>query len=151
MMLLVANKKARHDYQIEDTLLAGVVLTGSEVKSLRLKQASLKGAFVRLIKGEAWLVDAQISPYKFASNLEYDPKRMRKLLLTKKELGRLVGLKEQSGRTIVPLEFQLVGNKIKLKIGLGRGLKKHEKREKLKKRADRREAQRLLKSKLKGF
>ena len=151
MMLLVANKKARHDYQIENTLLAGVVLTGPEVKSLRLKQASLKGAFVRLIQGEAWLIDAQISPYKFASNLEYDPKRMRKLLLKKKELGQLTGLKDQSRRTIVPLSFKLINNKIKLEIGIGRGLKKHEKREKLKKRADRREAQRLLKSKLKGF
>ena len=150
-MLLVVNKKARHDYQIEDTLLAGIALTGPEVKSLRLKQASLKGAFVRLIKGEAWLIDAQISPYKFADNSDYDPKRMRKLLLKKKELGRLAGLKEQGGRTIVPLAFKLVNNRIKLEIGVGRGLKKHEKREQLKKRADRREAQRWLKSKLKGF
>ena len=76
---------------------------------------------------------------------------MRKLLLTKKELGRLAGLKEQSGRTIVPLAFKLVNNRIKLEIGIGRGLKKHEKRDKLKKRADRRQAQRLLKTKLKGF
>ncbi len=150
-MLLVENKKARHDYQIEEKLLAGIVLTGPEVKSVRLKQASLKGSFVRLIKGEAWLVDAQISPYKFANNSEYDPKRMRKLLLTKKELGKLAGLKEQSGRTIVPLAFKLVNNRIKLEIGIGRGLKKHEKREKLKKRADRRQAQKLLKTKLKGF
>jgi SsrA-binding protein len=150
-MLLVTNKKARHDYQIEDTLLAGVVLTGAEVKSLRLKQASLKGSFVRLVKGEAWLIDAQISPYKFANNSEYDPKRMRKLLLKKRELGRLVGLKEQTGRTIVPLAFKLINNHIKLEIGVGRGLKQHEKREKLKKRADRREAQKVLKAKLKGF
>lgn len=150
-MLLVENKKARHDYQIEEKLLAGVVLTGPEAKSLRLKQASLKGSFVRLIQGEAWLVDAQISPYKFTDNSEYDPKRMRKLLLTKKELGRLAGLKEQSGRTIVPLAFKLVSNRIKLEIGIGRGLKKHEKRDKLKKRADRRQAQKLLKTKLRGF
>ena len=149
-MLLVTNKKAYHDYQIEQRLIAGVVLTGAEVKALRLKQASLKGAFVRLIKGEAWLIDAQISPYKFADNSDYDPKRMRKLLLKKKELGQLAGVKE-SGRTIVPLAFKLVNNKIKLEIGVARGLKQHEKRDKLKKRAERREAQKMLKTKLKGF
>ena len=149
-MLLVLNKKARHDYQVEDTFIAGVVLTGSEVKALRLKQASLKGAFVRLIQGEAWLIDAQISPYKFADNSDYDSKRMRKLLLKKRELARLVGVKE-SGRTIIPLAFKLINNHIKLEIGIARGLKQHEKRNKLKKRAERREAQKMLKTKLKGF
>lgn len=149
-MLLVANKKVRHDFQVERTLLAGVVLTGSEVKSLRLRQASLKGSFVRLIKREAWLIDAQISPYKFASNNDFDSKRARKLLLKKKELDSLVGSDDQ-GRTIVPLAFKLINNRIKLEIGVAKGLKQYEKREKLKRRADRRQAQRMLKAKMKGF
>jgi len=150
-MLLVTNKKVYHDYRVENTFLAGIVLSGAEVKSLRLKQASLRGSFIRLIAGEAWLIEAQISPYKFASSQDYEAKRMRKLLLKKSELAKLAGLKEQAGRTLIPLAFKLIHNHIKLELGVARGLKQHEKREKLKKRADRREAQRTLKAKLKGF
>ncbi len=150
-MLLVANKKVYHDYQVEHTFIAGVVLTGAEVKSLRLKQASLRSSFVRLISGEAWLIEAQISPYRFASDQDYQPKRMRKLLLKRKELAKLISLKDQAGYAIVPLAFKLIHNRVKLELGVARGLRQHEKREKLKKRADRREAQRTLKAKLKGF
>lgn len=142
-MILLENRKARHDYQIEDELVAGVQLTGPEVKSLRHKSGSLNGSYVRLVGGEAYLLGAQISPYQFADNRDYDPKRSRKLLLQKKELAQLETLQQQR-RELVPLQFFLTGRRIKLKLGIGRGLKQYEKRQKLKEKAQVRDARREL-------
>lgn len=144
-MLLLKNKKATHEYAIEKTYTAGVVLSGSEVKSLRNKSGSLTGSFVKSMGNELFLINAQISPYKFADNREYDPKRTRKLLMRKKEIVSLSEALEQKGRALVPLSFELINNKIKLKFGLGRGLKLYDKRAKLKERTIQRDIARQMK------
>ena len=89
-MLLIKNRRAKFDYQIKDSWLAGIVLAGHEVKSLRNKQASLEGSYVKIINQEAWLVNARVSPYRYAHLEDYDPKRTRKLLLSKKEIYQLI-------------------------------------------------------------
>lgn len=144
-MKLLINKKARLQYEISKTVQAGVVLGGSEVKSLRNKSGSLAGSYVKPINGELFLIGSQITPYKFADNTDYDPKRSRKLLLRKKEIYELIGASEKKGWTLIPLSFELVKNKIKLNVGLGRGKQEFEKREHLKKKALKREMQREIK------
>jgi SsrA-binding protein len=145
MSSLLVNKKVRHEYAIEQTFSAGIVLSGAEVKSLRNKSGSLSGSFVKIIGGEAYLLNAQITPYKFADNREYEPKRTRKLLLNKKELAHLEAVQQQKGKTLVPLQLVIERNRIKLEFGVGRGLKQFEKKEKLKKRDQQREVARDLK------
>jgi len=140
-MLLLANKKAKHQYEISQTVQAGIVLTGAEVKSLRHKSGSLAGSYVKPMGDELYLIGAQITPYKFADNADYDPKRTRKLLLRKKEIFNLAQASQKKGWTLIPLSFELVGKNIKLNVGLGRG----KEREKLKKRDLKRELQREMK------
>lgn len=144
-MILVQNRHARHEYDIEQTYTAGVVLTGQETKSLRLGRASLVGSYVRIIQGEAILLNAQISPYQFAKTEDYDPKRTRKLLLKKREIHELETWSTQKKRSLVSLNFKLVANRIKLTIGIGKGLKSHDKRQKLKERDQKRELQKQFK------
>lgn len=144
-MQLLFNKKARHEFAISSEYLAGLVLSGPEVKSLRNKSGSLSGSFVKVVGGQGYLLNAQITPYKFADTSEYDPKRTRKLLLKKRELLELQEISQQKGRTLVPLSIEAVGRHIKLRFGVGRGLKQFEKREKLKKRDQERETARQLK------
>lgn len=144
-MTLVENSKARFEYEIKEKIVAGVVLTGQEVKSLRGSHGSLSGAFVRILGGEAWLVNAQIPMYAFATEPDYDPKRMRKLLLHKKELLTLQTSSQQKGLTLVPLSIFLEGNRIKLEFGVGRGRKAHDKRQVIRKREMNREDARLMK------
>ncbi len=141
-MSLLLNKRVSYDYEILSTIIAGVVLSGAEVKSLRQKSGSLTGSFVQIVDGEAVLLNAQISPYKYADNRDYEPKRTRKLLLKKHEICALEEKMAQKGLTLVPISFDLVGRRVKLKIGVGRGRKQFEKRAKIKERDLRREAQR---------
>jgi len=150
-MSLVFNKKAKHDYNIESELVAGVVLTGAEVKSVRLGQASLTGSFVKIIDNEAFLINAQITPYKYADNSNYDSKRTRKLLLKRKELDQLIGQAQQKGRSAIPLSFKPIGRTIKLVVGIGRGKKQYEHREQLKRRDQAREMANIAKNNLRGF
>ena len=135
---LVVNKRARYDYQIDQTLTAGIVLTGAETKSLRLKQGSLSGSYVQILADHtAILLNATITLYSFAStasSTDYDPQRTRQLLLKKKELYQLAEKASQKGWSLVPLAFELHGRKIKLIIGLGRGKKNFEKRATIKER-----------------
>ncbi|MBD3279145.1 MAG: SsrA-binding protein SmpB [Candidatus Pacebacteria bacterium] len=145
-MLLIKNSRASYDYQILKTYLAGIQLTGAEVKSLRQKTGSLRGSFVKIINHEAFLINAQISPYKFAHDPEYDPKRTRKLLLKKKQIYQLKQATEKKGISLVALSFKLINNKIKLKIGVGRGKKVFEKRAKIKKRTLKRNLARKIKA-----
>ena len=145
-MILLKNTRASHDYEIKNDLMAGVVLTGSEVKSLRLKNGSLKGSYVKIIGDEAWLINAQINPYKYANNQDHDPKRSRKLLLRKKQIYHLLDIQNSAGFALIPLSFQLEGNKIKLKIGIGKGRKEFEKREKIKARDLKREMAKQFKN-----
>jgi SsrA-binding protein len=138
-MLLIANKRAHFDYQITEKIQAGIVLSGAEVKSLKLKMASLTGSFVQIIDGQAVLLNALITPYKFAANHDYDPRRTRHLLLHKKEIYHLAAKAQQKGYTLIPLSFSLVGKKIKLLIGLGLGKKQYQKRDQIKQRDLKRE------------
>jgi len=135
MSVISINKRANFDYEILERFEAGVVLTGQEVKSIRTGHISLAGAFVTLKGGEAWLTNSHVPPYKMAGELrEYDPTRPRKLLLRKFELASLIGKIKQKGLTLIPLRVYTKGNKIKLEFGIGRGKKKYEKRELIKKR-----------------
>lgn len=131
-MVLISNRRAKYDYDIKKKLTAGVVLTGPEVKSLRNKNGSLQGSYVKIINHEAWLINAQINPYRYAQQEGYDPKRTRKLLLTKKQIFQLLEYQQAKNAVIVPLAFELIDNQIKVKIGIGRGKKQYEKRKKLK-------------------
>ncbi len=133
-MLLVQNRRATHDYTIKETWEAGIVLTGAEVKSVRAKHASLNGAYVKIFNLEVWLINATISPYRFANDKQYDPKRTRKLLLTKKQVYELIDLSQIKGLTIIPLSLFLQNNCIKVKIGAGKGKKEYEKRSILRQR-----------------
>lgn len=143
----IRNKKTTFDFEILDTFEAGAVLHGFEVKSLRAGKASLNGAYVLIRGGEAYLVGASISPYQVANTPKnYDPERVRKLLLNKKELVELENKSEQQGLTIVAIKWYSQKRKVKLQIGIARGKKKADKREKLKERDTKRSLERILKN-----
>lgn len=141
----IVNTKALHDYTVLETVEAGVVLTGAEVKSVRLGMASLKESFVTLTKSGAQLLNAQITPYKFARNEEYEPKQTRALLLHKSEIEKLRGKVQQKGVSLVPLKIYSKRGKFKVAVGVVRGKKEFEKREMLKRRDIAREVERELK------
>ena len=140
------NKKARLDYEILDTLEAGLVLSGTEVKSIRSGTVRLKGGFVSFHKNDAFLTNVHVPKYKYTGpNQEHDPERSRKLLLKSKQIGYLRGKSLEKGLTIVPLSLYNSGRHIKLEIGVARGKKKYDKREDLKKKDIKREIQRNIK------
>lgn len=145
MKTLSDNKKARFDYEILEKFEAGIILNGQEVKSIRKGNISLKGSYVIIRGGEPYLVGANIPPYqpKNASP-DYDPERSRKLLLNKKEIDHLVGKVEERGLTLVPLKVYTKYARIKLEFGIGKGKKKSDKRETIKKRDTEREIKREL-------
>lgn len=143
--LLLKNKRATFDYELLKKYQAGVVLTGPEVKSLRSGKGSFFGSYVKIFSGEAYLLNAQISPYSFADNDEYDPKRTRKLLLHKKELAEIEQLSQQKGQALIPTAFILAGRNIKLEFAVARGKKKQDKRRDLKKKALKRDTAREMK------
>ncbi len=144
--MLIENRKARFNYELQEKLTAGIELFGFEVKSLRQKQGSLDGAYVIVRGGEAFLVNAFIPPYQPKNTpKEYDPRRHRKLLLTKKEIAELAGSESKKGLTIVPLSVYSKGRKIKVELAIARGKKKYDKRETLKRRDAEREMRRTLK------
>lgn len=141
-MSLVFNKKAQYEYSISKKFIAGVVLTGSEVKSLRLQQASLNGSYIKEVGGELFLINAQINGYSFAKQEDYDPKRSRKLMLKKSEMASLIEASKQKGFAIVPIAFFISHNLIKLELALAKGKKEYEKRDVIKKRDLEREKRR---------
>ena len=146
-MKSLKNKKAYFDYEILDTFEAGLVLAGYEVRSIKLGRAKLEGAHVLIRGGEAYLVHSSIAPYQPANMpKDYEPERVRKLLLSKKELTELDQKSEQAGLTIVPIRLYNSGRRLKLEIGIGRGKKKSDKRETLKARDNKRVIDRILKS-----
>jgi SsrA-binding protein len=138
------NPKATHDYHILETWECGVVLTGTEVKSLRNGQASIKEAYARVRNGEVFLDGMNITPYEQGNRYNHDPVRTRKLLLHRREIEKLIGAVEQKGLTLVPLELYFKNGRAKVKIALGRGKKLHDKREDLKRRAVERETARAV-------
>lgn len=133
MKVVARNKRAKFDYDIQDTLVAGVVLSGPEVKSVKRGEISLKGSYVTINNGEVFLINAHISPYKHAQADSYDETRTRKLLLHKQEIKRLGSMK-QSGMTLVPLAAGIERGLVKIEIGIGHGRKKHDKRQVIKQR-----------------
>ena len=143
---IARNKRARHDYHITDTWEAGIVLTGSEVKSLRNGKANISDAYGIVKDGEVLLLNLHISPYEQASFFNHEPTRTRKLLLHKKEIKKLIGSVERQGLTLVPLELYFKRGKAKVAIGLGRGKKLFDKRADEKKRDDQRDMQRAVRS-----
>ncbi len=126
---LAANRRARHDYEIKDTFEAGIALLGSEVKSARQGKVQLKDSYVEVRDGEAFLVNAHISPYSHGNRQNHDPERPRKLLLNRREIDRIFGRTAIQGLTCVPLSVYLKGNKIKVEIALARGRKLYDKRQ----------------------
>ena len=142
------NRKARFNYAIGDTFEAGIVLTGSEVKSLRAGKATIAESYADARNGELWLINSNIPEYLQASRFNHAPKRARKLLLQKRQINRLVGAVEREGMTIVPLKLYFnEKGRAKVEIALARGKKLHDKRETLKKRSWERERGRLLRMK----
>ena len=145
--VIAQNRKAWHDYFIEEKYEAGLALQGWEVKSLRAGRAQLKEGYVVLEGGEAFLIGAHISPLAQAStHVEANPTRKRKLLLHREQLNKLIGAVERRGYTLVPLELHWQRGRAKLLVGLGRGKQAHDKREDIKKRETQRELQRVLKT-----
>jgi SsrA-binding protein len=138
------NPKATHDYHILETWESGIVLTGTEVKSLRGGKASIKEAYARVHKGEVFLEGMNITPYEQGNRYNHDPVRSRKLLMHRREIEKLIGAVEQRGLTLVPLELYFKNGKVKVALALGRGKKQHDKREDLKRRMAERETARAL-------
>ena len=141
------NRQARYQYEILDTYEAGIALTGTEVKSIREGKVNLRDGFANVKRGEVWLHNVHISPHSM-TNLAYnhEPRRVRKLLLHKQEIRKLIGQVEQKGLTLVPLKMYLKGGKVKVSFALGRGKKLHDKRDSLKKKQDKRDIARAIKS-----
>jgi SsrA-binding protein len=146
-MTFATNPRAHFDYEILETMEAGLQLKGFEVKAIRDGKVSLKSTYVKILGGEAWLIGATISPYQPGNApQDYDPQRTRKLLLHRRELNYLIGKSEEPGITIVPVKLYQKNRLIKLEIGIGRGKKKADKRETITKREVERTIRRSLKS-----
>ena len=141
-MVEINNRKAKFDYEIIDTVEAGIVLTGTEVKSIRKGSAQLKDSYALVRSGEAYLLNMHISEYKEGNRYNHDPLRSRRLLLHKKEIARLAGIQAQQGMTIIPLKVYLKHGFAKVLIGVGQGKKQYDKRQTIKKRDQDREIHR---------
>lgn len=144
--VLAQNKKARHDYTIVDTVEAGIVLTGTEIKSVRAARIQLKDGFAQIKNNEAWLVNVHIAPFEQGNIWNQDPERTRKLLLKKREIDRLANELKGSGMTLVPLKVYLKNGFAKVLIGLAKGKHDYDKRESIKRREQDRDIKRVMKS-----
>ncbi|MFP8884811.1 MULTISPECIES: SsrA-binding protein SmpB [Streptomyces] len=142
--LIAQNKKARHDYLILDTYECGLVLTGTEVKSLRQGRASLVDGFAQLDGGEAWLHNVHIPEYSQGTWTNHSARRKRKLLMHRAEIDKLIGKLQESGLTLVPLQLYFKDGRAKVEIALARGKKEYDKRQALREKQDRREAERAV-------
>ncbi len=143
--IIAENRKARYNYFIEDELEVGMVLKGTEVKSLRLGQVNLKDAYAKIENGEVFVYQMHISPYPFAYYGNHDPLRQRKLLLHKREIKRLYGKVNEKGFTLVPLKVYLKDGKVKMTLALAKGKRKYDKREAIRQRDEKREMERARK------
>ncbi len=142
--LLAQNKKARHEYFIEDAYEAGIELVGTEVKSCRMAKVNLRDAYVQIRNAEAFVNNMHISPYEKGNIFNRDPLRVRKLLMHKKEITKLLGLTAQKGYTLIPLRMYLKRGKVKLEIGVCRGKHLYDKRQDLKEKAIKRDMERRI-------
>jgi SsrA-binding protein len=145
--IVSTNKKAFHDYSIESTIEAGIVLTGPEVKSLRAGRANLKDGYASIEKDEVWMHNVHISPYSHATNVQTDPLRTRKLLLNRREIRKLTGKVKEKGFALIPTKIYFIPNgKVKIELALARGKKMYDKRADLKKKQSDREIEREYKT-----
>lgn len=140
--VVATNRQARFNYEILDTFEAGMVLLGSEVKSLRAGQVQLKDAYGDIRAGEMWLESAHISPYQFAAEGGHEPERSRKLLLHKREIDRLISRIREEGLTLVPTKIYFLNGRAKVELGLGKGKKRHDKRQSIVEKRQKREMER---------
>jgi len=147
MKLVANNKKAYHDYFIEEKYEAGIVLHGTEVKSLRMGKCSIKEAFIRIENGEMFIYGMHVSPYEKGNIFNKDPLRVKKLLLHKREINKLLGKIKEKGYTLVPLQVYFSNGRAKMEVGLARGKKLYDKREDIAKKDQRREAEKEFKIK----
>jgi SsrA-binding protein len=145
--LISSNRKARHDYHIDETFEAGIILTGTEVKSVRLTRVNLKDSYARVENSELFLYNMHISPYEQGNRFNHEPLRIRKLLMRKVEIGRLAGKVKEKGYTLVPLKIYLKQGLVKIELGLGRGKKSYDKRQTIAERESRRDMERVFKGK----
>ena len=150
MKLIANNKKAFHDYFIEEKYEAGLVLHGTEVKSLRMGKCSIKEAFIRIENGEVFIYGMHISPYEKGNIFNKDPLRVRKLLLHKSQIQKLIGNSAEKGYTIVPLQVYFSNGRAKIEIGLAKGKKLYDKRQDIAKKDQKREAEKELKVRLRA-
>ncbi len=148
MKLVANNKKAYHDYFIEEKYEAGLVLHGTEVKSLRMGKCSIKEAFIRIENGEVYVYGMHISPYEKGNIFNKDPLRVKKLLLHKQQIRKLIGSSAEKGYTLVPLQVYFKDGRAKIEIGLAKGKKIYDKRQDIAKKDQRREAEKELKVRL---
>ncbi len=143
--MIAKNPVARHNYTITDTLEAGIVLTGTEIKSIRNGKVNLKDTYVNIKNGEAFLYGMHIAPYEFGNIFNPDPMRNRKLLLHKREIFKLAGMVKEKSVSLVPIQLYFEGNKVKVEIGIGKGKKLYDKRQDMAKKDAQRKIQRALK------
>ncbi len=143
--MIATNKKARHDFFIDDTYEAGIELAGTEVKSIRMGKVNLRDSYAVVKNGELFLLGTHISPYEKGNIMNRDPLRTRRLLMHKKEISKLMGLPTQKGFSLVPLSFYLKNGKVKVEIGLARGKKLYDKRADLKEKAQKRDIEKAMK------
>ena len=144
--LIAKNPVAYHNYTINDTLEAGIVLTGTEIKSIRAGKVNLKDAYVNIKNGEAFIYGMHISPYEHGNIFNKDPLRTRKLLLNKREINKLIGLTTQKGMSLIPIKLYFKNSFVKLELGIGKGKKLYDKREDIAKKDAQRRIERILKS-----
>ncbi len=142
--IVCTNRKARHDYDLEERYEAGMVLVGTEVKSLRNGKANLKDSYARVVDGEVFLIGCHISPYEMGSHSNHEPERARKLLLHKREIKRLTGKTQERGLTLVPLRIYFKNRVAKVELALAKGKKVYDKRETMKRRTADREMERAM-------
>ncbi|HHV71028.1 MAG TPA: SsrA-binding protein SmpB [Clostridia bacterium] len=147
--VVIENRKARHEYHIEDTFEAGIVLTGTEVKSLRTGRGNLQDSFARIENGEVFLYNMHISPYEQGNRFNHDPKRPRKLLLHKMEINRLIGKVKERGFTLVPLRVYFKKNWAKVELALAKGKKLYDRRQDIAAKDAQRDLERALREKYK--
>jgi SsrA-binding protein len=144
------NRRARHDYEILETVEAGIALRGTEVKSLRQGQVNFKDSYATVRSNEAWLVGCHISPYSHGTDANHDPERDRKLLLHRREIERLTGKTAERGLTLVPLRLYFKQGRVKLELGLARGKKLHDKRSAIREREVKREMDKAVRAGRRG-
>jgi len=147
---VVTNRKARHEYHIEETYEVGIVLQGTEVKSIRAGRVNLKDSFARIENNEVFLYNLHISPYEQGNRYNHDPERVRKLLLHKNEIRKLIGKTQQQGYTLVPLKIYFTRQLVKVQLALAKGKNLYDKRQDLKRKSAKREIQRAFKDRQVG-